>query len=322
MRAFLLRRLVQNAILLLLISALVYFILYLVPGGPFDQLRAGASDAAAQEAQIRRLNQLLGLDRPLHERYVRWLGNAIRGDFGSSWSVAFGQPVGRLIESRLAYTLLLMGLASLISFAIAVPVGIISAVKQYSLLDYFITGFSFFGLSMPTFWFGVMLLILFSVVWPVLPAGGGSTAGREGDWLDRARYLILPVLVLALVQVASWSRFMRSSMLEVLRQDYMRTARAKGLPFRGTILKHGLRNAILPLVTLLGLEIPQLFGGAIITETIFSWPGMGRLFFQGVSQNDWPLVQAITMLSAVLVVLGNLLSDVLYAWVDPRIRYD
>jgi peptide/nickel transport system permease protein len=322
MRAFLLRRLVQNAILLLLISALVYFILYLVPGGPFDQLRAGASDAAAQEAQIRRLNQLLGLDRPLHERYVRWLGNAIRGDFGSSWSVAFGQPVGRLIESRLAYTLLLMGLAALISFVIAVPIGIISAVKQYSILDYFITGFSFFGLSMPTFWFGVMLLILFSVVWPVLPAGGGSTAGREGDWLDRARYLILPVLVLALVQVASWSRFMRSSMLETLRQDYMRTARAKGLPFRGTILKHGLRNAILPLVTLLGLEIPQLFGGAIITETIFSWPGMGRLFFQGVSQNDWPLVQAITMLSALLVVLGNLLSDVLYAWIDPRIRYD
>jgi peptide/nickel transport system permease protein len=322
MRAFLLRRLVQNAILLLLISALVYFILYLVPGGPFDQLRAGASDAAAQEAQIRRLNQLLGLDRPLHERYLRWLGNAIRGDFGSSWSVAFGQPVGRLIESRLAYTLLLMGLAALVSFVIAVPIGIISAVKQYSLLDYFITGFSFFGLSMPTFWFGVMLLILFSVVWPVLPAGGGSTAGREGDWLDRARYLILPVLVLSLVQVASWSRFMRSSMLEVLRQDYMRTARAKGLPFRSTIRRHGLRNAILPLITLLGLEIPQLFGGAIITETIFSWPGMGRLFFQGVSQNDWPLVQAITMLSALLVVVGNLLSDVLYAWIDPRIRYD
>jgi peptide/nickel transport system permease protein len=322
MRAFLLRRLVQNAILLLLISALVYFILYLVPGGPFDQLRAGASDAAAQEAQIRRLNQLLGLDRPLHERYLRWLGNAVRGDFGSSWSVAFGQPVGRLIESRLAYTLLLMGLAALVSFVIAVPIGIISAVKQYSLLDYFITGFSFFGLSMPTFWFGVMLLILFSVVWPVLPAGGGSTAGREGDWLDRARYLILPVLVLSLVQVASWSRFMRSSMLEVLRQDYMRTARAKGLPFRSAIRKHGLRNAILPLVTLLGLEIPQLFGGAIITETIFSWPGMGRLFFQGVSQNDWPLVQAITMLSALLVVVGNLLSDVLYAWIDPRIRYD
>jgi peptide/nickel transport system permease protein len=322
MRAFLLRRLVQNAILLLLISALVYFILYLVPGGPFDQLRAGAADAAAQEAQIRRLNQLLGLDRPLHERYIRWLGNAIRGDFGTSWSVAFGQPVGRLIESRLAYTLLLMGLAALVSFVIAVPIGIISAVKQYSLLDYFITGFSFFGLSMPTFWFGVMVLILFSVVWPVLPAGGGSTAGREGDWLDRARYLILPVLVLALVQVASWSRFMRSSMLETLRQDYMRTARAKGLPFRDTITRHGLRNAILPLVTLLGLEIPQLFGGAIITETIFSWPGMGRLFFQGVSQNDWPLVQAITMLSAVLVVAGNLLSDVLYAWIDPRIRYD
>jgi peptide/nickel transport system permease protein len=300
----------------------VYFILYLVPGGPFDQLRAGGADAAAQEAQIRRLNQLLGLDRPLHERYVRWLGNAVRGDWGTSWSVAFGQPVGRLIESRLSSTLLLMGLAALVSFLLALPIGIFAALRQYSVWDYLITGFSFFGLSMPTFWFGVMMLIAFSVVWQVFPAGGASTAGREGDWLDRARYLVLPVAVLSLIQVAGWSRFIRSSMLEVLRQDYMRTARAKGVPWSRVIVTHGLRNAFLPVITLLGLEVPQLFGGAIITETIFSWPGMGRLFFQGISQNDWPLVQAITMLSAVLVVAGNLLSDLCYAAVDPRIRYD
>jgi peptide/nickel transport system permease protein len=322
MRVFLARRLVQNAILLLFISALVYFILYLVPGGPFDALRAGGDDAAAQEAQIRRLNQLLGLDRPLHERYMTWLRNAMRGDFGSSWAVAFGQPVGTLVQSRLGNTLLLMALAAVLSLAIALPVGIISAVRQYSAVDYVVTSFSFFGLSMPTFWFGVMMLIVFTVALPWFPAGGAMTRGKEADLLDRARYLVLPVTVLSLTQIAGWSRFVRSSMLEVLRQDYMRTARAKGMPFWRVVRQHGLRNAILPVITLVGLEIPQLFGGAIITETIFTWPGMGRLFFDAIGRSDWPVVQAITMFSALLVVVGNLVADVMYAIVDPRIRLD
>lgn len=320
---FLIRRLFQSAILLLFTSALVYFILYLVPGGPFDSLRGVQTrSVAAREAQIERLNKMLGLDRPLHERYVRWLGNVVRGDWGTSWTVAFGKPVWDIIMSRLNNTLLLMGLSALLSFLLALPIGIYSAVKQYSILDYVITGFSFFGISMPTFWFGVMMLILFGVVLRVLPAGGASTPGREADLLDRARYLIMPVLVLSLVQIAGWSRYIRSSMLEVLRQDYMRTARAKGVPSSRVIAKHGLRNAMLPVITLLGLEIPQLFGGAIITETIFAWPGMGRLFLQGVLSSDWPLVQAVTMLSAFLVVIGNLLADVCYVIVDPRIRYD
>lgn len=323
MRNFLIRRLFQSAILLLFTSAIVYFILYLVPGGPFDALRTGVTDsAAAQEAQIQRLNQLLGLDRPLHERYVRWLVNVVRGDWGFSWSVAFGRSVWELIMTRLNNTLLLMGLSALFSFLIALPIGIYSAVKQYSIWDYVITGFSFFGISMPTFWFGVMMLLVFAVQLRLLPAGGASTPGKEADLLDRARYILMPVVVLSLVQIAGWSRFIRSSMLEVLRQDYMRTARAKGVPWSKVIMKHGLRNAMLPVITLLGLEVPQLFGGAIITETIFAWPGMGRLFFDGVSRNDWPLVQAITMLSAFLVVVGNLLADVCYAIVDPRIRYD
>lgn len=322
MRAFLARRLVQNAFLLLFISLLVYFILYLVPGGPFDQLRVGAQDAASQEAQIKRLNQLLGLDLPFHERYIRWLRNALHGDFGTSWSVAFGVPVWEIIKSRLGNTLMLMGLAALFSLLIALPIGVLSAVKQYSILDYLITGFSFFGLSMPTFWFGVMMLIVFTVALPLFPPGGAMTRGKEADLLDRARYLVLPVTVLSLVQVAGWSRFVRSSMLEVLRQDYMRTARAKGVPFWQVVNKHGLRNAILPVITLLGLEVPQLFGGAIITETIFTWPGMGRLFFDGISRSDWPVVQAITIFSALLVVAGNLFADVLYAIIDPRIRLD
>lgn len=175
---------------------------------------------------------------------------------------------------------------------------------------------------MPTFWFGVMMLIIFSVVLGWLPAGGAITPGKANDIVDRIRHLIMPVVVLSLVQVAGQSRFIRSSMLEVLKQDYIRTARAKGVPWARVVLTHGLRNAILPVITLLGLEIPQLFGGAIITETIFTWPGMGRLFFEGISKNDWPLVQAITMLSAFLVVGGNLLADLAYAVVDPRIRYE
>lgn len=322
MRAFLLRRLLQNAILLLFISVIVYGILYLVPGGPFDQLNFGATSATAAAAQVKRLNELLGLDRPLYERYWNWLTKALVGDWGMSWTVAFGQPVGRLIESRLGNTLLLMGLSAVFSLAIALPIGIISAVRPYSIWDYLITAFSFFGLSMPTFWFGVMMLIVFSVVLGWLPAGGAITPGKADDIVDRIRHLIMPVVVLSLVQVAGQSRFIRSSMLEVLKQDYIRTARAKGVPWTRVVLTHGLRNAILPVITLLGLEIPQLFGGAIITETIFTWPGMGRLFFEGISKNDWPLVQAITMLSAFLVVGGNLLADLAYAVVDPRIRYE
>jgi peptide/nickel transport system permease protein len=322
MRAFLLRRLLQNAILLLFISVIVYGILYLVPGGPFDQLNFGATSATAAAAQVKRLNELLGLDRPLYERYWTWLTKALVGDWGMSWTVAFGQPVGRLIESRLGNTLLLMGLSAVFSLAIALPIGIISAVRPYSIWDYLITAFSFFGLSMPTFWFGVMMLIIFSVVLGWLPAGGAITPGKANDIVDRIRHLIMPVVVLSLVQVAGQSRFIRSSMLEVLKQDFIRTARAKGVPWTRVVLTHGLRNAILPVITLLGLEIPQLFGGAIITETIFTWPGMGRLFFEGISKNDWPLVQAITMLSAFLVVGGNLLADLAYAVVDPRIRYE
>ena len=185
MRTFLIRRLVQNILLLLIISVIVYGILYLVPGGPFDQLNFGAVSAAAAAAQVKRLNELLGLDKPLHERYLSWLGRALTGDWGMSWTVAFGQPVSRLIESRLGNTLLLMGLSAVFSFLIAMPIGILSAVRPYSVWDYVITGFSFFGLSMPTFWFGVMMLIVFSVTLGWFPAGGAITPGKANDLGDR-----------------------------------------------------------------------------------------------------------------------------------------
>jgi peptide/nickel transport system permease protein len=320
MRGYLVRRTIQMVILLLFTSILVYVILYLVPGGPFDTLRF--ANPRISPEHIKRLEALLGLDRPLHERYLRWLWNVLHGDWGTSWGVAVGQPVLKLIQQRLANTLLLMGLSTLLSLAIALPIGIYSAIRQYSALDYLLTAASFFGISMPTFWIGVMMLIVFAATLQWFPAGGASTPGKEADWLDRARYLVLPTVVLSVVNVAQWSRFIRSAMLDVLRQDYLRTARAKGAPERLVITKHALRNAMIPVITLVGLDIPQLFGGAIITESIFAWPGMGSLFYNAITQSDWPLVQAITMVSAFLVVASNLLADLLYALVDPRIRYD
>jgi peptide/nickel transport system permease protein len=305
-------------VLLLLISLLVFLILQLVPGGPFDSLLASPR---VTQLDIDRLNRLIGLDRPLHERYVTWLWKSAQLDWGMSWQVAFGQPVGKVINDRLPNTLVLMGISTLLSIVIAIPIGIYSAIRKYSLADYFVTGLSFFGISMPVFWFGLMLMIVFAVKLGWLPTSGVSAPGLEKDVADRIKHLVMPVIVLSLVNIAQWSRFMRSSMLEVLSLDYMRTARAKGLAEAVVIFRHGVRNALIPVITILGLDIPVLFSGAVITETIFSWPGMGRLLRDAVFANDWPVVQAVIMITAFLVILGNLVADLLYAVVDPRIRY-
>jgi peptide/nickel transport system permease protein len=235
--------------------------------------------------------------------------------------VSYGQPVGKVIMDRFPLTVQLMGISILLSIVIAIPIGIYSAIRKYSLADYLVTAGSFFGISMPTFWFGLMLMIIFAVNLKVLPTTGVSTPGLENDNLDRIKHLIMPVAVLTLLNVAQWSRYMRSSMLEVLSLDYLRTARAKGLGDGAVILRHGVRNALIPVITVLGLELPLLFSGAIVTETIFSWPGMGRLFIQSVNASDWPIAQAIIMFTAFLVIVGNLFADIAYAVVDPRIRY-
>jgi peptide/nickel transport system permease protein len=316
--SYLVRRLIQTAILLVLVSMLVFGLLQLVPGGPFDSLLA---DPNVSQNDIDRLNKLIGLDRPLPERYVQWLVRAVRLDWGESWQVAFGQSVGRIISDRLPQTLLLMGVSTAVSVSIALPIGVWSALHKYSRLDYAVTSLSFFGVSMPTFWFGLMLMVIFAVDLHWLPTSGVATPGRENDLLDRLKHLIMPVLVLSLVNVAQWSRFMRASLLEVLSLEYLRTARAKGLGEASVILRHGLRNALIPVITILGIDVPVLFSGAVITETIFAWPGMGRLLRDGIFANDWPVVTAVIMITAVFVTLGNLLADVLYAVVDPRIRY-
>ena len=319
MTAFLIRRLFQTVLLMIAITALVFLIINFVPGGPFDELMFGTGQIS--QSQIDRLNALIGLDQPWYERYFRWVVNVLQGDWGTSWGVAFGQQVSDVILDRLDATLMLMGWSTLLSIVIALPIGIYSAVKQYSWIDYLVTGLSYFGLAMPTFWFGIALIIIFAVKIPLLPTSGMHTPGMEGDLVDLIRHMILPVSVLAIGSVATWSRFMRSAMLEILSQDYLRTARAKGLRQTAVILRHGARNALIPMITILGLDIPTLFAGAVTTEYIFSWPGMGQVFFQAVIASDWPVVQAIIVITAFLVVMSSLLADVLYAVVDPRIRY-
>jgi peptide/nickel transport system permease protein len=266
-------------------------------------------------------------------------GGVIRWDWGQSWSLARGQTVTSVIGSRVSNTLILMTSVTVISLLIALPIGIISAVRQYSRLDYAVTTFSFFGISMPVFWFGLLTIILFGVKFqewglPFFPTGDVFTtrviSGSIQDMLsiqpyslaDRIIHLVLPVSVLTLLYLAGWSRFMRSSMLEVLRQDYVRTARSKGLQERLVILKHAARNALIPLITIVVFQIPGIFSGAIITETIFNYPGMGRLFIDSLNRDDWPIVMALLFITAILVVLATLIGDILYTIVDPRIRFD
>ncbi len=364
MTNFIIRRAIQNFIMLFFISILIYGVINLVPGGPFDLL--AVSNPRVTKSHIERLNALLDLDKPLlpgqycpkigsdqqpcrfdQGRYLRWLTKVLRGDWGKSWTMQTGTPVLKMIGNRLGYTVLLMGLSLLLSLIIAIPIGIYSAVHQYSIVDYFVTTLAFFGQSMPTFWTGLMAMSIFAVALKLAPTGGVRSTGMEGDIiealtrilsfgrrypelagqetkliLDGLHHMLLPVLVLAYFNLATWSRYTRASMLEVLRQDYMRTARAKGLRERLVILKHGLRNALIPLITLLALFLPGLFGGALITESIFSWPGMGRMLIDAIANVDWVVVQGVLVITAFLVVFSNLMADILYAVVDPRIQYN
>lgn len=322
MRNYLIRRFVQMAVLLIFVTALIYFILNLFPGGPFEELLFSSDPRDADPANVARLQEMLGLHKPWYEQYFTWLGNLVTGNWGSSWVMAVGVPVGDLMKQRLANTLMLTVAATVVSLVLGLAIGIYSAVKQYSWGDNAATAFSFAGQSMPTFWFGIVVIIIFAVRLRWLPAGDVNTPGMSGDVVDRIQHLILPVAVLSLIQVALWSRFVRSSMLEVLRQDFLRTARAKGVPERLVLGKHALRNALIPVITIVGLDIPNIFSGAIVTETIFNYPGMGKLYFDSVLRHDIPVSMGVLAFIAFLVIASNLLADVLYAVVDPRIRYD
>ena len=317
---YIFRRLIQLIPLLIGVSLISFFVMHLAPGDP----TALFINPNVDPQELARIRANWGLDQTVIVQYFYWLGNALRGNFGVSYTT--GLPVMQEIVERLPATLLLMISSYILTLLITIPLGVISAVKKGSWFDNLVTVISFAGMATPTFWFGLMLMLLFSVQLGWLPAVGMYDVGmRDGGWGMRAwdvvRHMILPLLTMTLLGLAGMTRYQRAAMLEVLNQDYIRTARAKGLPERVVIFKHALRNALIPIVTILGLSLPDLFGGAFIIETIFAWPGMGRLGVMAIFQRNYPLIMGITVFSAVLIVLGNLLADMAYAWVDPRIRY-
>jgi peptide/nickel transport system permease protein len=303
---------------------ILYAILYNMPGGPLAPYLQNPHITAAD---IARLKHNLGMDQPVPIQYLKWLGHILVGDMG--YSTSNSEPVFQALIERLPATLELMGASLVISIGLGVAAGMVSAVYRYSFTDYCITTLAFFGQSMPVFWFALMMQLAFAVHGIPLPGGymiqlpsAGISSSDTFDFGDRLVHLILPATVLSLLGLATFSRFMRSSLLEVLGTDYMRTAAAKGLAFRTILFKHGLKNALIPVVTIVALSLPGLIGGAIITETIFAWPGMGRLFITALNQSDLALLMGYLILIAFLVVFSNLLADVVYAWLDPRVKYD
>lgn len=320
MSMFILRRLLQTIPLVIGITIITFGIANLVPGSPVTGLEF---NPRTRPEDVERIRENLGLNAPLHERYIIWVGNVAQGDLGIS--LRNFRPVRDTIMEKLPNTLLLTGTALFLSLVFSIPVGVYAAVKRNSSFDNVSTAGAVAGFSMPTFWLGLLVILLFAVKFqqwglPSLPAGGTHDLRGGGGFWDRLEHLILPAATLAFVQTASWTRFIRSSMIEVLSQDYMRTAKAKGLHERLVIFRHGLRNAMLPLVTLLGIAIPDLFGGALIIEQIFTWPGMGQLAFNAAFNKDYTLVMGIVVFVSVLVILGNLVADVIYGLLDPRIR--
>ncbi len=321
MTRYIVRRLVEAIPLLFLITVAVFTVLQLLPAGP---LSIYENDPSMTAEDMARLEERFGLHDPIPVRYVKWLGTLARGDLG--FSLVTQQPVGVMIGDRLPNTLYLMSVVLAITLLIAFPVGILSAARQYSKLDHLATLFSFVGYAVPPFWSGLLLIIMFSVKFrewglPALPATGMTTLGGGGDLLDRIAHLVMPVAVLALFNSAHYTRYVRSSMLEVIHQDYVRTARAKGLREQAVIWAHALRNAAIPVVTVITLDLPMLFSGAVVTESIFAWPGMGRLFLESAFRFDYAVLMGVVTITAALVILSTLLADLIYAWLDPRIRF-
>ncbi len=308
--------------LLLLISIVLFTILHNAPGGP---LAPYLQNPHITEADIKRLEHNFGLDQPVWKQYLGWLTKVVTGDLG--YSTSNSESVFVAIVERLPATLFLMGSAFFVSIVIGVSIGIIAALKPYSWIDYVVTTFAFFGQSMPVFWFALMLQLAFAVTgitafgYHVALPSSGISSSDSFDLGDRIEHLILPTIVLSLAYLAGFSRFMRSSMLEVIHTDYMRTASAKGVSRFNVVMKHGFRNALIPLVTIIALTLPDLVGGAVVTETLFAWPGMGRLFINALGQFDFAVLMGFLVLSAFFVVFCNLLADIAYAWLDPRVKY-
>jgi peptide/nickel transport system permease protein len=325
MGGFLFRRILQSIPVFIVITIITFALIHAVPGGPTARLEL---DADIKPEDIARIKANMGLDKPVWQQYLIWMGVApnsqgehsglLQGDLGVSYIDQ--TSVTKNIMDRLPNTLILSMTSLAISLCLAVPLGVWSAVKQYSAFDNVSTLLSTAGVSIPSFWFGLIAILTISVELRWLPSGGMYTLGQEKTLGDFLKHLIMPASILSILRIASWNRYTRASMLEVIRQDYVRTARAKGLKERVVIIVHALRNALIPVVTLLGLSLPGLVSGALITETIFGWPGMGRLAYHAATKRDYPIIMGTLVMSTVLVILGNLLADIAYGFLDPRIK--
>ncbi|MEO2075893.1 MAG: ABC transporter permease [Bacillus sp. (in: firmicutes)] len=319
MKKYLIKRLLQSIPILIGISIMTFAIMQLAPGNPMQTM----IDPKISAEEIERAQENLGLNDSLPAQYFTWITQILQGNLG--YTIKTGQPVGQLILERLPATLLLTGTAFIIAFVLGVPLGVYSATKRNKLPDYVLTVMSFIGISIPSFFFGLGMIFIFALKLGWLPTSGMVTIGADYTgfalFMDYFKHVIMPALVLALPTVAVVMRFTRSSMLEVLNQEYIRTADSKGLSKAKVYLKHALRNALIPVITIFGLSIPFLFGGAYITEHIFNWPGMGSLGIQSIVAREYPVIMALNLFTSILVMAGNLLADVMYAWADPRIRY-
>jgi peptide/nickel transport system permease protein len=336
MATYTIRRCLQAVVILAGLTVIFFGILNAQPGGPCVYILANPKAGADVHTAYERCLIARGLNKSIPERYWIWLSGVTHGDFGTDFT---GRPVIDTLKLRLPATLILLGVAYIFQELLALPLGMLGALKRYSLYDHLLTFCSYVGLSLPTFWLGLMLILLLAIKLSIFPPGGIITpsfpvsfgTGDYWPWLfshfgtgiaDLFAHLTLPALTLAIVGIAADSRFMRASMLDAINQDYVRTARAKGLPRHKVVLKHTLRNALLPIITNVGLYLGTIVSGAIITETIFGWPGMGKYFIDALNNQDSNAMQAVLLLTALTVLLFNLLADLTYAWADPRIRYD
>jgi len=315
-RRYVVRRLLLLVPVLLGVSVIIFMVLHLSPGDPAEIMLG----SQATQADLERLRAELGLTEPLYVQYVHWLGLVVRGDLGRS--IWMKRPVLAEVLGRFKATLVLTGAALVLSTAAGLALGIVSAIRPNSLLDRLSAVASLFGASMPVFWLGIVLMVIFALWLGWLPASGMFAPYGGGDLRDLLVHLALPAFTLAAASVTIIARLTRSTMLETLGQDYIRTARAKGVVERAVVLRHGLKNALIPIVTVVGVQAGYLLGGAVLTETVFAWPGVGTLMVQGILARDFPLVQGCVLVVALSFVLINLIVDLLYAWLDPRIRYE
>jgi peptide/nickel transport system permease protein len=314
MTRIIIERFIQSAGILLVMSFVIYALMGLMPGDPIDLMISADPKITSGDAE--RLRNLYGLDKPLVERYGNWFGAALSGDLG--YSRLHSKPVLDVLWPALGNTVVLLGLAFGLSLAISLPAGILAATRPYSKTDYAINFAAFAGISTPPFWLALLLIIIFAVIWGILPAGGAGSLDENG-LLDTLRFMALPVISLTIASVGGQTRYMRAAMIETLRHDYIRTARAKGLSESRVVLNHALRNALIPVVTIIALDFGALFSGALITETIFAYPGMGRLIFDSIMGNDYNLALLALLFATALTLLGSILADIAYLRLDPRI---